>query len=95
MKGIDLVYHIELRENVYNIYEIHEEYRSYDLLLQGEMQLSSNFKAYKELIIFVENDRRYALNATKSEDTFGWKTDEDFNSGIVNTIECYSGKYND
>lgn len=30
----------------------------------------------------------------KIENWFGWKTDENFDSGIVKTIEWYFGKYN-
>ena len=54
-------------------------------------------KSYKELITFVEDraghDRRYAIDATKLEDTLGWKADNDFDSGIVKTIEWYLEKY--
>ena len=38
-------------------------------------------KSYKELITFVEDraghDRRYAIDATKLEDTLGWKAGHD------------------
>jgi len=54
-------------------------------------------KSYKELITFVEDraghDRRYAIDATKLETELGWKADEDFESGIVKTIEWYLTKY--
>ncbi|MFP4487583.1 MAG: dTDP-glucose 4,6-dehydratase [Campylobacterales bacterium] len=52
---------------------------------------------YKDLITFVEDraghDRRYAIDATKIETELGWKADEDFESGIVKTIEWYLGKH--
>jgi dTDP-glucose 4,6-dehydratase len=60
--------------------------------------LNSQLKSYKELITFVEDraghDRRYAIDATKLEDELGWKADENFDSGIVKTIEWYLRKYN-
>ena len=53
--------------------------------------------SYKELITFVEDraghDRRYAIDATKLENTLGWKASDDFDSGIVKTIEWYLKKY--
>ena len=56
-----------------------------------------NIKSYKELITFVEDraghDRRYAIDATKLEQELGWKADENFDSGIVKTIEWYLKKY--
>ena len=57
----------------------------------------STLKSYKELITFVEDraghDRRYAIDATKLENELGWKADENFDSGIVKTIEWYLNKY--
>ena len=54
-------------------------------------------KSYKELITFVKDraghDRRYAIDATKLETELGWRADEDFESGIVKTVEWYLGKY--
>ena len=75
-----------------------EEYRSRDLMSRGETQLSSNLKPYKDLIVFVEDraghDRRYAIDASKLENELGWKADENFDSGIVKTIEWYvNNKY--
>ena len=55
-------------------------------------------KSYKELITFVEDraghDRRYAIDATKLETELGWKANEDFESGIVKTVDWYLDKYN-
>jgi dTDP-glucose 4,6-dehydratase len=52
--------------------------------------------SYKDLITFVEDrpghDRRYAIDATKIENELGWKADENFESGIVKTVECYLGE---
>jgi dTDP-glucose 4,6-dehydratase len=58
----------------------------------------SDIQNYKDLIVFVEDraghDRRYGIDATKIEDELGWKADENFESGIVKTIEWYLEKYN-
>lgn len=54
-------------------------------------------KSYKELITFVEDraghDRRYAIDASKLENELNWIADENFDSGIVKTIEWYLNKY--
>ena len=56
-----------------------------------------NIKSYKELITFVEDraghDRRYAIDASKLENELGWKADENFDTGIVKTIQWYLNKY--
>ena len=53
--------------------------------------------SYKEQISFVEDraghDRRYAIDATKIETKLGWEAEENFESGIVKTIEWYLKKY--
>jgi dTDP-glucose 4,6-dehydratase len=58
---------------------------------------NSKLESYKELISFVADraghDRRYAIDATKLENELCWKADENFDSGIVKTIEWYLGKY--
>ncbi|WP_396187687.1 dTDP-glucose 4,6-dehydratase [Flavobacterium sp.] len=52
--------------------------------------------SYKEQITFVKDrpghDLRYAIDATKIENELGWKADENFDTGIVKTIEWYLGK---
>ncbi|RXI29058.1 dTDP-glucose 4,6-dehydratase, partial [Arcobacter aquimarinus] len=37
--------------------------------------------------------RRYAIDASKLENELGWKADENFDSGIIKTIEWYLNKY--
>ncbi|MFK5882357.1 MAG: GDP-mannose 4,6-dehydratase, partial [Sulfurospirillum sp.] len=58
---------------------------------------NSILSSYKSLITFVEDraghDRRYAIDASKIENELGWKADENFESGIVKTIEWYLKKY--
>lgn len=53
--------------------------------------------SYKDQITFVKDrpghDLRYAIDATKIENELGWKADENFDSGIVKTIEWYLTKF--
>jgi len=104
-KGIDLVYHTGKEANVYNIGGRNERTNLQivdaictilDEKVPALQQI--NKKSYKELITFVEDraghDRRYAIDATKLESELGWKADEDFNSGIVITVEWYLEKMN-
>ena len=53
--------------------------------------------SYKDQITFVKDrpghDLRYAIDATKIETELGWKADENFDTGIVKTIEWYLGKF--
>lgn len=37
---------------------------------------------------------KYTDNATKLENELGWKADENFDTGIVKTVERYLKKYN-
>jgi dTDP-glucose 4,6-dehydratase len=39
------------------------------------------------------HDRRYAIDAGKIERELGWRADENFNTGIVKTVEWYLRKY--
>jgi dTDP-glucose 4,6-dehydratase len=108
-KGIDLVYHEGLKGEVYNIggrnertnlqivntiCEILDEVKP----IQTNTQITNNqLQSYKDLITFVEDraghDRRYAIDATKIENELGWKANENFDSGIVKTVEWYLKKY--
>ena len=99
-KGIDLVYHTGLESNVYNIGGRNERTNLQivnTICTILDKKIPKN-KSYKDLITFVEDraghDRRYAIDATKLENKLGWKADEDFDSGILKTIEWYLEKYN-
>ncbi len=50
-------------------------------------------KPYKEQMEFVQDraghDFRYAIDADKIESELGWKAEENFESGILKTIEWY------
>ena len=98
-KGIDLVYHTGEQGHVYNIGGRNERTNlqivdSICTILDDKVPTD---KSYKELITFVEDraghDRRYAIDATKLENNLKWKADENFDSGIVKTIEWYLNKY--
>ncbi|MDD2357278.1 MAG: dTDP-glucose 4,6-dehydratase [Thiovulaceae bacterium] len=99
-KGIDLVYHTGKTGEVYNIGGRNERtnLQIVDAITTILDQKVPKEKSYKELITFVEDraghDRRYAIDATKLETELGWKADENFESGIVKTVEWYLRKYN-
>ncbi|HBO59287.1 MAG TPA: dTDP-glucose 4,6-dehydratase [Alphaproteobacteria bacterium] len=61
-------------------------------ILDREVPRANGHK-YEELITFVKDraghDRRYAIDATKLETELGWKADENFDTGIVKTVEWY------
>lgn len=103
-KGIDLVYHTGKSGNVYNIGGRNERTNlqivdTITTLLDKKVEPKKRIGkgSYKELITFVEDraghDRRYAIDATKIEDDLGWRADENFDSGIVKTIDWYLKKY--
>lgn len=98
-KGIDLVYHTGKAANVYNIGGRNERTNLQIVaticdILDAKVPTNTS---YKELISFVKDraghDRRYAIDASKLENKLGWKADEDFESGIVKTIDWYLEKY--
>ena len=99
-KGIDLVYHTGKEANVYNIGGRNERTNlqivdAITSILDEKVppKKSIGKESYKELITFVEDraghDRRYAIDATKLEIELGWKADENFESGIVKTVDWY------
>jgi len=98
-KGIDLVYHTGKTGEVYNIGGRNERtnLQIVDAITTILDQKVPAAKSYKELITFVEDraghDRRYAIDATKLESELGWKADENFDTGIVKTVEWYLKKY--
>ncbi|MCD6433651.1 MAG: dTDP-glucose 4,6-dehydratase, partial [Sulfurimonas sp.] len=99
-KGIDLVYHTAKAGELYNIGGRNERtnLQIVDKICSILDEKIPTTKSYKELITFVEDraghDRRYAIDATKLEDELSWRADENFDSGIIKTIEWYLEKYN-
>ena len=98
-KGIDLVYHTGKEANVYNLGGRDERtnLQIVDAICKILDEKVPKNVSYKELITFVEDraghDRRYAIDATKLETELGWKADENFDSGIIKTVEWYLEKY--
>ena len=98
-KGIDLVYHTGDEANVYNIGGRNERtnLQIVDTICSILDTKVPTEKSYKELITFVEDraghDRRYAIDATKLEENLGWQADENFDTGIIKTIDWYLKKY--
>ena len=53
--------------------------------------------SYAAQITYVEDraghDRRYAIDATKIEKQLGWKAEENFETGIIKTVDWYLSHY--
>ncbi|WNL28496.1 dTDP-glucose 4,6-dehydratase [Arcobacter cryaerophilus gv. pseudocryaerophilus] len=100
-KGIDLVYHNGKNGDTYNIGGRNERtnLQIVDRIttILDQQVPKQDKSSYKEQITFVEDraghDRRYAIDASKLENELGWKADENFDTGIVKTIEWYLKKY--
>ena len=99
-KGIELVYKKGRTGETYNIGGRNERNNLYiankicDLL--DTMHPRKEGK-YSDLIAFVKDrpghDMRYAIDASKIENELGWKADENFETGIVKTIQWYLHKF--
>ena len=99
-KGIELAFKTGKSGETYNIGGRNERNNLYIVdtvcSILNELQPKSEGK-YQDQITFVKDrpghDLRYAIDATKIENELGWKADENFDTGIVKTIEWYLGKY--
>ncbi|MBX2841054.1 MAG: dTDP-glucose 4,6-dehydratase [Flammeovirgaceae bacterium] len=98
--GIDLVFHTGKSGETYNIGGRNEKNNLYIVdaickILDEKKPLDSG--SYTQFITFVKDrpghDRRYAIDATKIENELGWKAAENFESGIIKTVEYYLEKY--
>lgn len=96
-KAIDLIFHKGKSGETYNIGG-HNERNNITIVkticaILDEKHPRANGQKYEELITFVQDraghDFRYAIDATKLETELGWKADENFDSGIVKTVEWY------
>ena len=99
-KAIDLIYHKGVSGETYNVGGRNERNNlqivdTICAILDREAPRKEG--KYKELVTFVKDraghDRRYAIDATKLETQLGWKADENFDTGIVKTVEWYLKKY--
>ncbi len=95
-KAIDLVYHAGRSGETYNIGGRNERTNMQIVhkicAILDEIRPKSEGK-YADLITFVQDraghDQRYAIDATKIENELAWEADENFDSGIIKTIEWY------
>jgi len=101
-KGIDLAFHFGGKGETYNIGGRNErtnnEIVNTICNVLDHHRKRQDGRSYKELITFVKDraghDRRYAIDANKIEKTLRWRAAEDFDSGIVKTINWYLSAYN-
>ena len=98
-KGIDLAYHNGKRGETYNIggnNEVDNLSIAHKICAILD-ELKPKSESYSKQITFVKDrpghDFRYAIDATKIESDLGWKADENFESGIIKTINWYINKY--
>jgi dTDP-glucose 4,6-dehydratase len=95
-KAVDLIFHEGIAGETYNVGGRNERnnlqiaQKICEILDEKRPRKSGS---YNELITFVPDrlghDRRYAVDATKLETELGWKAEENFDSGIVKTVERY------
>jgi len=100
-RGIDMVFHQGRSGESYNIGGRNERENIYIATLICELldrlaparRRGSDLESYQELITFVTDrpghDRRYAIDAAKIEAELGWRAIEDFESGLLKTIQWY------
>jgi len=99
-KGIDLAFHNGKSGETYNIGGRNERDNNYIVNLICEIldKKVPKENSYTKQISYVTDrlghDRRYAIDASKIENELGWKAEENFETGIIKTIDWYLGKYN-
>lgn len=100
-KGIELAYTKGRSGETYNIGGKNERDNLYIVdkicTILDRQKPNTNGNSYKELINFVKDrpghDQRYAIDASKLENELGWQANEDFESGIIKTVDWYLHKY--
>ena len=96
-KAIDLIYHAGKAGETYNVGGRNERNNITIVkticAILDERRPRANGQKYEDLITFVTDraghDFRYAIDATKLETELGWKADENFDTGIIKTVEWY------
>jgi len=98
--GIELVYKNGKFGETYNIGGKNERNNLYiaNKICEILDEIYPKKNSYKNQISFVKDrpghDFRYAIDASKVENELGWKASENFESGILKTIQWYLKKYN-
>ncbi len=101
--GIDVAYHKGKSGEVYNIGGDNERNNNYIANVICEL-LDTRFKkgksdSFKNQIKYVKDraghDFRYAIDATKIKKELGWKPVENFETGILKTVDWYIEKYSE
>ena len=96
-KAIDLIYHTGKAGETYNVGG-HNERNNITIVkticaLLDERRPRKNGQKYADLITFVADraghDFRYAIDSAKLSRELGWKADENFDTGIVKTVDWY------
>ena len=98
-KGIDLAFHKGKAGETYNIGGHNERNNLYiaTKICQLLDEIKPKNQSYTNQITFVKDrpghDFRYAIDASKIENELGWRANENFESGIMKTINWYIAKY--
>lgn len=96
-RGIDIVFHDGIAGQSYNIGGRNERNNLYIAeticgILDRKCPRNDGLY-YKSQICFVDDraghDRRYAIDASKIENELGWSPNENFNTGIIKTVQWY------
>ena len=97
--GINLVFNKGVSGETYNIGGKNERNNLYiaNRICEILDDIKPKNKSYKNQITFVTDrpghDYRYAIDATKIEKELGWQAQENFETGIMKTINWYINKY--
>lgn len=100
-RAIDLIFHTGVAGQTYNVGGRNERNNITIVkticAILDERRPRPDGKKYAELITFVADraghDFRYAIDATKLENELGWCAQENFDSGIIKTVDWYLNKF--
>lgn len=98
--GIDLAFQNGVSGETYNIGGRNERDNNYivhTICAFLDQEKPREKGSYTELITYVEDraghDRRYAIDATKIESKLQWQAEENFETGIIKTINWFIRQY--
>lgn len=99
-KAIDLIFHKGKAGETYNVGGFNERNNITIVkticALLDERKPRKNGAKYADLITFVQDraghDFRYAIDSSKLTNELGWHADENFDTGIVKTVDWYLNK---